>query len=392
MREIDMFTPGPARIPIGVRLASVSTVLHHRSPEFRELYGRIHEGLRGLFRTSGEVLMLPSSGSGALEAVVVNTVSPGDRVLVLAAGKYGRRWAELCRTHQAEVRLHEVPDGATFDPEAVRRELAAHRPRHLFFTHCETSTGVAHDVAGLAELGRRAGATVVVDSMTTIGVEPFLQDAWGVDFAVTASHKGLMSPPGAAFVSVGKQAWHRVRPTLGYSYWNFRHLRESALDRTVPNTPPVAALLAVAAGLDLIEAEGLENVWERHARCAAVCRTGLAALGLEPFPRAPQAAALSVALLPEDRRAERLVEQLPERFGLRIAAGQGGLKGRILRVGHIGAVAPLDLLPVLTALELLMLERGLAEEPGRAAAAMAAELWQRTAPAGADRRAVATAR
>ncbi|MER7708134.1 alanine--glyoxylate aminotransferase family protein [Kitasatospora sp. NPDC097605] len=392
MREIDMFTPGPAQIPVGVRLASVSALVHHRSAEFRELYARIQGGLQRLFRTAGDVLLLPSSGSGAMEAAVLNTVAPGDDVLVLAAGKYGRRWAELCRTYGARVHLHEAPDGHTFDPGLVERDLTRYRPRHLFLTHCETSTGVGHDVERLAALGRAAGATVVADTMTTIGVQPFEQDAWGVDLAVTASHKGLMSPPGAAFVAVRPEAWSRLRTDLGYSYWNLRHLRESGLDHTVPNTPPVAALLGVAAGLDLIEAEGLERVWQRHAQASAVCRAGLVALGLPLYPRADPAAALSVARLPDDPRARGLLDELTERFRLRIAAGQGELKGRILRIGHIGAVRPLDLLPVLTALEILLLERGLVDEPGRAAQAMAQSLWHLTAPEADTREPVGSAR
>ncbi|GLW70775.1 class V aminotransferase [Kitasatospora phosalacinea] len=376
MPELSLFTPGPTHVPLDIRIASISRLAHHRAPEFQKLFARIQDGLRGLFRTTGTILVLPASGTGAMEAVVHNTVSPGDRVLVLAAGKYGRRWAELSRARGAEVRVHEAPDGASFDPAAVERELAAHRPRHLLLTHCETSTATVHDVEVLAGLGRRYGATVVADTMTSIGVEPFHMDAWGVDFAVTASHKGLMSQPGAAFVAVGERGWEAVRTDQGYSYWSFPLLREAARDLTVPNTPPVAALFAVAAGLDRIEAEKLENVWTRHARTAEVCRAALAALGLPLFTTGRPSAALTAVSLPADGRGAGLTEELYERFGLRVAGGQGALKGRILRVGHIGAVTALDLLPVLTALELLLLERGLAAEPGRAATAAAARLWQ----------------
>ncbi|MEW2140119.1 alanine--glyoxylate aminotransferase family protein [Streptomyces sp. NPDC005409] len=357
-------------------MASIAQLTHHRTADFKKLYERIHAGLQNLFRTSGQILMLPASGTGAMESVVANVVAAGDTVLVLAAGKYGLRWAELCRTYQADVRLHQVPDGETFDLHAVERELAALRPRHLFLTHCETSTGAVHDVQRLAELGRRHGATVVADTMTSIGVEPFHMDEWGVDFALTASHKGLMSPPGAAFVAVGERGWDVVRPSQGYSYWNFHLLRAAALASTVPNTPPNATLFAVAAGLDRIEAEGLENVWERHAHSAAVCRAGLAALGLPMLPQGRASHSLTAAVLPADGRADGLVEALHERFGIRVAGGQGSLKGRIIRIGHIGSVSPLDLLPVLTALEMLLLERGVVSQPGRASAAMADVLWR----------------
>ncbi|MEU7194893.1 alanine--glyoxylate aminotransferase family protein [Streptomyces xinghaiensis] len=380
MHDVAMFTPGPTHIPLAMRMASISRLTHHRSPEFTKLHDRIHSGLQSLFATGGRILMLPASGTGAMEAVVANVVEPDDTVLVLAAGKYGRRWAELCRTYRADVRLHEVPDGATFDAAAVERALRDARPRHLFLTHCETSTGAVHDVRTLAALGREYGATVVADTMTSIAVEPFHMDDWGVDFAVTASHKGLMSPPGAAFVAVGDQAWERVRPAQGYSYWNFHILRASALESTVPNTPPTTALFAVGAALDAIEAEGLTQVWERHARSAAVCRAGIGALGLELFPRSAPSNALTAVRLPERVRTDGLVEELHHRFGFRVAGGQGGLKGRIVRVGHIGAVTPLQLMPVLTALEMLLLERGLDRRPGTASAAMAGELWDGLAP------------
>ncbi|KRB77524.1 hypothetical protein ASE03_00370 [Kitasatospora sp. Root187] len=361
-------------------MASIAQLTHHRTADFKKLFERIHGGLQNLFRTSGQVLMLPASGTGAMESVVANIVAPGDTVLVLAAGKYGRRWAELCGTYRADVRLHEVPDGQTFELGAVELELARLRPRHLLLTHCETSTGTVHDVQRLAALGRRYGATVVVDTMTSIGVEPFHMDDWGVDFALTASHKGLMSPPGAAFVAIGELGWDAVRPSQGYSYWNFHLLREAARESTVPNTPPNATLFAVAAGLDRIEAEGLEQVWERHARNAAVCRAGLEALGLPLFPQARPSHSLTAAVLPADGRADGLVEALHERFGIRIVGGQGSLKGKIIRIGHIGSVSPLDLLPVLTALEILLLERGFGHEPGRAPAAMAAVLSRQQGP------------
>lgn len=377
MQDVDMFTPGPTHVPLGIRLSSIARQTHHRTADFKKLFERIQSGLQSLFRTSGLVLMLPASGTGAMEAVVANLVAPGDRVLVLAAGKYGRRWAELCRTYQGDVRVHTVPDGATFDLAAVERELAEVRPRILMITHCETSTGAVHDVQALAALGRRIGAAVVADTMTTIGVEPFHMDDWGVDFALTASHKGLMSPPGAAFVAVGEQAWDLVRPSQGYSYWNFHLMRESARDSTVPNTPPNATLFAVSAGLDLIEAEGLEHVWARHASSAAVCRAGLEALGLRIFPTSRPSSSLTAALLPPDERAAGIVEGLHDRYGIRVAGGQGSLKGKIVRVGHIGSVGPLDLLPVVTALELLLLEYGLVQEAGRGAAAMASTLWGR---------------
>ncbi|MGW5197684.1 pyridoxal-phosphate-dependent aminotransferase family protein [Streptomyces spiralis] len=377
MLDAEMFTPGPTHVPLGVRLASIAKLTHHRTPEFRKLYDRIHSGLQGLFGTSGQILVLPASGSGGMEAVVANVVGPGDRTLVLAAGKYGRRWAELCRTYGADVRVHEVPDGATFDAAAVEEEVARHRPLHLFLTHCETSTGALHDVRTLAGIGRRFGASVAVDSMTSIAVEAFHMDDWGVDFAVTASHKGLMSPPGVAFVAVGEHAWERVRPSHGYSYWNFHVLRASARDSTVPNTPANATLFAVSAALDAIEAESLAKVWERHAHAAAVCRAGVTAMGLELFPSAPPAGGLTAVRLPSGGRTDGLVNELYDRFGIRIAGGQGALKDKIFRIGHIGSVATLDLLPVLTALEFLLVERGLVDRPGAAPAAMAEAMWAR---------------
>lgn len=374
MQEIEMFTPGPAHVPLSLRLAGISQLTHHRTEEFAELFDRIRGGLRRLFDTSGEILMLSASGTGAMESIVANIVAPGDAVLVVAAGKYGRRWAELCRAHQADVQVHDVADGADVDYATLQEELALRPPRYLFLTHCETSTGATYDLRRLAELGRACGAAVIADTLTTVGVEPFHMDAWDIDFAITASHKGLMSPSGAAFVAVGDRGWDYVRPAQGYSYWNYLIMRASARSCTVPNTPPGGILLSVSAALDIIESDGLPSVWARHTACAEVCRQGVSALGLPVFPQARPSCALTAAAVPGG--ASGLVSELYDRFGIRIANGQGELNGKIIRIGHIGSTTALDLFPVITALEMVMLRRGLALEPGLAAAAMARALYE----------------
>lgn len=374
MYESRMFTPGPAHVPLAVRLASIGVSGHHRAPGYRGLHARLVEGLRRMFGTTGDVMVLSGSGSTAMEAVVHNVVSHGDAVLVLDAGKYGRRWAELAATYGAEVATYAVEAGATFELSAFEQALAASRPRHVFLTHCETSTGVTHDVASFARVANAAGATVIVDAMATIGVEPFAMDEWQVDIAVTASHKGLMSPPGAAFIAVNPRGWQRIRRDAGYSTMSLLSMKANGDKLTTPNTPPLSVLFAVAAALDIIEDETLPAVWRRHDAAARACRAGVAALGLPLFAQGRPAAGVTAIAIPAHLDFGGLVDEMELRFRMRIAGGQGDLAGRILRVGHMGAVTGFDLLPAFAALEIVATERGLVAAPGVAVAAVAASL------------------
>lgn len=377
--ESRLYTPGPTHVPFHVRLASIATDAHHRAPGFRDLYARVTGGLRAAFGTAGDVLLMAGSGSSAMEAVVHNLVGPGDSVLVLDSGKYGRRWAELAHTYHAKVATYEVEPGDTFRVDEFEERLRGQRPRHVFFTHCETSTGVTHDIAPFAGMAKQYGATVVLDAMATIAAEPVEMDAWGVDLAVTASHKGLMSPPGAAFVAVHTDAWHTLRTDLGYSSMSLPAMRENARKLTTANTPPISVLLAVAAALDLIERESLDEVWRRHAVTAAACRAGVRALGLGLFARGTPSAALTSVRLPAHDSFADVVDEVETRFGMRVAGGQGELSGRILRIGHIGAISAFDLLPLFAALEIVAAERGLAARPGDAVAAVSQCLHQHAA-------------
>lgn len=372
MYEPRLFTPGPTHVPVGVRVASLVGTAHHRAPGYASLHSRVVGGLLPLFGTSGDVLPLSGSGSTAMEAVVRGIVEPGDPVLVLDGGKYGRRWAQLAEECSAAVETYAVPSGETFDPGVLGQHLERRRPRHVLLTHCETSTGVTHDVAALAAVARRYDVTVVLDAMATVGVEPVAMDDWGVDIAVAASHKGLMSPPGAAFVAVAERGWSVVRPARSYSCLDLVAVRDSGRELTTPNTPPISVLFAVAEALDLIAQETAAAVFERHERTASACRAGARALGLGLFARGRPSAAVTAVTLPGTVDLSGIVAEVETRFGMRIAGGQGELAGRILRIGHVGAVSALDLLPLFAALEIVAVERGLLDAHGPAVTAVTA--------------------
>lgn len=360
------FTPGPGHVPESVKLASIRGIGHHRSPEFKVLFRRLRDGLQYIFQTRGDVLMVPASGTGAMQAVVDNLVRPDDRVLVLSGGKYGARWAELCRGHATSVETLTVQPGHAFKPEQVAEAVRQRQPRYLFLTHCETSTGAVNDLEGIARSVLGTGVRMIVDAMTTVGVDPVLMDDWGLDVVVSSSQKGFMCPPGLAFVALSDRICEGLQPANGYSYWDFRHLRESADQLTTPNTPPFTLLFALDEALRLMRQEGLEAIWRRHATVAGACRAGIRATGLPLFAKDRPAAALTAAVLPFGISPVALQRHLLEHFGLLIATGQGPLSSQIIRLGHIGAVSPVDIIGLLAALELTLGHFGHPVEAGAA--------------------------
>lgn len=369
-----LMIPGPTPVPARAALAEAAPMINHRGPEFGALLGEVTGALKRVFRTTHQVLIFPAAGTGAMEAAAANLVAPGERVLVAVAGEFGARFAEIMRVMGADVRTLEFPWGAPVDPVQVNRALEADRSiRILVVTHNETSTGVTMDLPALRRAIPGDDVLFVVDAISSVGAIDVRPDEWGIDVLVGASQKGLMAPPGLALVAVSEKAWEKVGRTRCQSvYWSFVRAREF-LERPSPQTPytpAVSLLYALRESLRLLEAEGLENVFRRHAVVARAIRAGVRALGLETLAAEACASNTVTAVkVPDWLDGRKLLALLQDRYGVVLAGGQGPLAGRIFRIGHVGQVGWQDAVVVLAALEMACRDLGAELEPGLAVAA-----------------------
>jgi serine---pyruvate transaminase len=345
-----LFTPGPVEIPARILRALSQVPPHHRTDVFRATFKRVTESMRSLHRTQGEVFLIGASGTGAMEAAVVNLLSPKDKALVIVGGKFGERWMNLLKAYGVPFDKIDVEWGHAVDVAEVERAL---KPgiTAVFSTHSETSTGAIHDIESIAKLTRPRGVCLVVDAITSLGIHPLPQDEWGVDVIVCGSQKGLMIPPGLASVSVAPFAAPAIESDgLPRFYFDLRKMRKSAPVGETPWTPPVSLVLALEEALAMIEEEGLENVHLRHRRLALSMRAGATALGYRLFAANPSHA-LTALYPPEGIDASAVVKRLRDVHGIVVAGGQDHLKGKIFRVGHMGAYDLGDVFVIMGALE-----------------------------------------
>ena len=361
-RKTRLYTPGPTPLLPAAQFAMAAADIHHRTAEFRALYTRVLAQLKEFVGTQNDVLMLSCSGTGAMEASVSNLTSPGDRVLVLSAGKFGERWVALAKAFGCVVDLVSVPYGETFDLEAVKAAVKADT-KAVYLQGTETSTAVRHDVQGIAAAVRavQPEILVVVDAITGLGTTHFDVDAWGVDVLIGGSQKAVMIPPGLAYLSVSDRAWAAMDASKNPRYYfDLRKERKNAKNGESAYTPAVALIAGLGAALDYIAgqaggnlAEGRKLLVDNAERCAAMTRAGLVALGFTLFaPTAPAAAATAVAV-PEGLDSSAVVKEVKARFGAVIANGQGEMKGKIFRIAHLGFFDYMDTIALLGALELV---------------------------------------
>ena len=346
-----LLVPGPTPVPREVRLYGASPLINHRSQPFRDLYKRVHVGLRQVFQTEHEVFVWPASGTGVLECALVNCFSPGDRVLSLSMGAFGERFAEIAAAFGLEVERLETPYGRGVDPDAVARRLAQDAagpgPRFagVLITFNETSTGVLADLPALLPAVREHGALSLVDAVSGLGGADLRMDAWGCDVVITGSQKALMTPPGLGVIGVGpraKQAGERAR--LPRAYWDWRPYRAMADHGETPYTPAVSLWYELDASLRRILAAGLPQVFARHKAMAATARAAFSAAGFPPLTSEADASpTVTAARLAEGVAFADLSAALEAR-GATIAGGMGPLKGKMLRIGHMGGLAGSDLL------------------------------------------------
>ncbi len=375
VKRTRLFTPGPVEIPQRILRALAQEPPHHRTDTFRDVIRRITESLRRLHGTEGEVFLLAASGTGAMEAAVVNLMAPGERALAIAGGKFGERWAALLKAYGIEHEVVEVEWGAAVDTAEIRRRLEGDPSLGtVFATHSETSTGALHDVEALARITRSMSRRLVVDAITSVGVHPLPQDAWGVDVVVCGSQKGLMIPPGIATLSLAPWAAPWIDGArLPRFYFDLRKARKSFPMGETAFTPPVSLVLALEESLAMIAEEGLEAVHRRHRRLAHATRAGAEALGFAVFPSSPSHAVTALTP-PAGVEGSAVVKRLRDVHAMVVAGGQDRLKGKILRIGHMGAYQLEDIVAIVDALEDCVAALG---RPSTGGAAAARAAWDR---------------
>jgi len=360
IRKIRLFTPGPTPLLPAAQFAMAAADIHHRTPEFRALYTRVLAQLKEFVGTKNDVIILSSSGTGAMEASVSNLTSPGDHVLVLSSGKFGERWSALTKAFGCTVDTISVPYGKTFNLSEVRAALKL-ETRAIFMQATETSTGIRNDVKGVADLikAHKSEALLIVDGITGLGTTELDMDGWGVDVLIGGSQKAVMIPPGLSYLAVSENAWERMEATYNPRYYfDLRKERKNAKNGESAYTPAVALIAALGAALDYIAAQADGDLAKGRAKLvnnaeviAAMTRAAVIAMGFTLFaPDAPSAAATSV-LPPAGVDSGIIVKELKSRFGAIITNGQGEMKGQIFRIAHLGFFDFLDTMALLAALE-----------------------------------------
>ena len=365
-----LLSPGPTPIPNEVALAMSETMIHHRTPQFNQVFDEAREGLKRLFGTKNDVLMLASSGTGAMEASVANLFSPGDKVLVINGGKFGERWLNISNAYGLTPIEMKVEWGQAVKVADVERQLKANPDiQGVMIQASETSTTVLHPIKEIAKLIKN-GPLFLVDGVTAVGVVSLPLDEWGIDVLVTGSQKALMLPPGLGFIALSDRAWEKTKKAkLPRFYFDLNLERKNQQKGSGAFTPAVSLIFGVRASLRMIEREGLANVYARHDRLCRATRAAATALGLKLLARDNPSPAATGIFLPNGIDAEAMLEYLRDRMNVTLAEGQDQLKGKAIRIAHIGYMGAFDVITAIAALEMALRKFG-AEIPfGRGVAA-----------------------
>lgn len=354
-KEPLLMTPGPTVVPPAVLAKQSQAMIHHRTQEYGEIFAELNQNLRDVFQTKNLVLTFPAAGTGGLEAAVVNFFSPGDKVLVISVGVFGERFAAIAQAFGLSVDKLAIPWGEAADPEAIEARLKRMAYKGVFVTHNETSTGVVNNIAAIGKILADTDTLFVVDAVSSLGCIDLRTDAWRVDVAITASQKGLMAPPGLAFLSISDKAWAAAeRATCPRFYWDVFSVRK-AMEKSLPQnpyTPAISLVRGVNEALRMILAEGLPQVFARHYRLAEATRRAIEAMGLELFAKVgARSDCITSIAMPPGLNAENIAKLMELHYGVIVAGGQESLKGKILRIGHMGYVNEHNILQVIAALE-----------------------------------------
>ena len=378
--KLTLMIPGPTPVPETVLQAMARHPIGHRSGDFQAIVRRTTEQLQWLHQTKGHVLVITGSGTAAMEAAIVNTLSRGDKVLCGDNGKFGERWVKVAKAYGLNVEVIKAEWGKPLDPEAFRAALEADTAREIrgvILTHSETYTGVINDLQAIASHVRAHGTSLTIaDCVTSLGACDVPMDAWGVDVVGSGSQKGYMMPPGLSFVAMGERAWTAYeRSDLPKFYLDLGKYRKAADDDSNPFTPAINLYFALEAALGMMQKEGLEAIFARHDRHRRATQAAMKAIGLPLYAAEGHGSPAITAVAPEGIDAEALRKQVKERFDILLAGGQDHLKGKVFRIGHLGFVCDRDVLTAVAAIEATLQNLGLAKAPiGAGVAAAAAAL------------------
>jgi aspartate aminotransferase-like enzyme len=369
--KFRLLTPGPTPVPEETLLELAKPMIYHRTPEFRKMLAEVLDGLKAIFATENSIIPLTSSGSGSLEAALVNAAPAGRKTIVLVAGKFGERWRNIAKAFGIEPVEVAVPWGKAVTPEMVERALAQHPDAAaVCSTLSETSTGIGHDIEAFGRIVAKTPALLLVDGISGLGAMECRTDTWHIDVCCAGSQKALMMPPGLAFVSVSDKAWAAFDANRGRRafYFDLPKARKSLESGDTPFTPAHTLIRAMRLSVKKLVDEGIENVWARHARYAAASRAAFAALGLAIFPERPNNA-LTVVRSPDGIDSSVLLAKLEKQYGLKLANGQEELKGKIFRLTHMGYIDQFDILAAISGVEYVLSEMGAKVEIGAGVAA-----------------------
>jgi aspartate aminotransferase-like enzyme len=367
MQKKLLLSPGPTPVPSEALLSMAQPIIHHRTPEFTEIFNQVQEGLKYLFQTQNDVIIMAGSGTSAMEAAVSNLLSPGDKAICIRGGKFGERWSDICSAYGIIPVNIDVEWGKALDPQILSDYLEKNPDvKAVYATMSETSTGVKFDVESFATIVAQYPQTaLVVDAITAIGVMDVPMDKWGIDVLVCGSQKALMLPPGLAFISLSEKAWGLTeKSTCPKYYLDLKKEKKNLAKGQTSYTPAVSLIIGLNETLKMIKAEGITNVFKRHAKLAAATRAACKAIGLELLAKESPSDAVTSVKAPNNIDATQIIKVMKGKYGMIIAGGQEHLKGKIFRIAHLGYFDKCDIFSAIAHLEISLIELGYPVELG----------------------------
>jgi len=380
IKKYYLLSPGPTPIPDKVLSVAAEPIIHHRTPEFSNIFMEVTEGIKTVFETKEDVFILTSSGTGAMETAVVNTLSPGDKVITINGGKFGERWGNICKAYGVIYKDIILEWGADFTKERLAEELKTNPGvKAVFATLSETSTGAIYDIKGFGEVVSGTDAILVVDGISGVGAAPCPMDEWKVDVMVTGSQKSFMIPPGLAYIAFSQKAWKMVETSkLPKFYFDAKKAKKNLVNKTTPWTPAISLIIQQKKALEIINGMGLPKLFEHHRILGDATRAGVKAVGLELLAVNP-GNILTAVKVPAGVDGVKLVKTMQSKYMAYIAGAQDPNKGKFFRIAHLGYMGGFDVITALSALEMTLLDLEYAFEPGaavKAAQAVLKENWQ----------------
>jgi len=364
-----LLAPGPTPVPAEVLLSMAMPILHHRAPDFIPIFEEAKEGLKWLYQTENDVIILCSTGTGGMVSSINNFFSPGDKVITINSGKFGERWTKICKSYGLDVREILVEWGYAVKPEQIEEALKKEPDiKGVFVQASETSTGVYHDVKSIGEIVKKHENTLfIVDAISALVAHDIKTDEWGIDIMVGGSQKGLMLPPGLAFVSVSEKAWKSAeKAKCPRFYFDLLTERKKLKENQTNFTSPVTLIVGLNESIKMLKKEGLQNIFKRHEKLAYATREAVKALGLELYAKESPSNSVTAIVAPEGIDGQKIYKTLKEKYGVTAAGGQGKAKGKIFRIAHLGYASLFDVIIAVSAVEMTLQKLGYPVQLGKA--------------------------